>query len=789
MARRRTKVCPPPEYRLETLETRVLFSADTPFSAILPVVPEVVQVVAPVSVAGGIDADAFDAVATPRELVIIDAGVPDIDALLADIARQGESAPRVVVLEAGEDALGRLSDIFSGEKGLSAVHLISHGSDGALELGGERVTSLDLLAHAGDIVAWRGAFADGADFLLYGCDVAASGEGRAFVDTLARLTNTDVAASSDVTGAQGLGGDWTLEYRRGEVQGELAFSEALQEDYSASLAAPVLVNNALTITEGGTVIFSATEFSATDADTADDALTFSVSSISGGRFEFVASPGTTITSFTQQEVTNGDVQFVHVGGETAPTYSVTVSDGVLSDGPSAASVSFTNVNKAPNFYAAGGPTFSSHDIAIDADAAYSVARADVDGDGDMDVLSASFNDNRIVWYENDGSESFTAHTIATDASGAISVMTADVDSDGDVDVLSASSGDDRIVWYENDGSESFTAHTIVSDADGARSVATADVDGDGDMDVLSASFIDDRIVWYENDGSESFTARTIASDADGAHSVTTADVDGDGDVDVLSASQFDDRIVWFENDGSESFTARTIATDADGALSVATADVDGDGDVDVLSASYLDDRIVWYENDGSESFTTHTIASDTNSARSVTTADVDGDGDLDVLSASFGDDRIVWFENDGSENFTARTIASDADGAQSVTTADVDGDGDVDVLSASYLDDRIVWYENDLNTLDGNPTFVEGGAAVVLDADIAVSDAELDAINGGNGNYAGVELSVVRTGVANAEDVLDFNDGNGLSLVGGNLIKNGQVVASFDTSSTAGELV
>ena len=107
--------------------------------------------------------------------------------------------------------------------------------------------------------------------------------------------------------------------------------------------------------------------------------------------------------------------------------------------------------------------------------------------------------------------------------------------DGDLDVLSASYIDDTIAWYENDGSQNFTAHIITTAADGAGSVTTADVDGDGDLDVFSASYDDDTIAWYENDGSENFTPHTITTAADGAFSITTADVDGDGDLDVLSA--------------------------------------------------------------------------------------------------------------------------------------------------------------------------------------------------------------------------------------------------------------
>ena len=92
----------------------------------------------------------------------------------------------------------------------------------------------------------------------------------------------------------------------------------------------------------------------------------------------------------------------------------------------------------------------AHDLDV-ADEARSVFAADVDGDGDVDVLSASGYDDEIAWYENEEGDgtSWTARTIASAADGARSVFAADVDGDGDIDVLSASSGDDEIAWYEN----------------------------------------------------------------------------------------------------------------------------------------------------------------------------------------------------------------------------------------------------------------------------------------------------------------------------------------------------
>ena len=63
----------------------------------------------------------------------------------------------------------------------------------------------------------------------------------------------------------------------------------------------------------------------------------------------------------------------------------------------------------------GQPTFTESAISTSADYAHSVHAVDVDGDGDMDLLSASENDDKIAWYENAMSEGFTEHAISTEA--------------------------------------------------------------------------------------------------------------------------------------------------------------------------------------------------------------------------------------------------------------------------------------------------------------------------------------------------------------------------------------
>jgi hypothetical protein len=340
-------------------------------------------------------------------------------------------------------------------------------------------------------------------------------------------------------------------------------------------------------------------------------------------------------------------------------------------------------------------------ISTEANGARSVFAADLDGDGDPDVLSASQIDDKIAWYENtDGAGRFgPERLISTIAEGAFCVVGTDLDGDTDVDVLSASRWDDKVAWYENtDGAGSFGPQQVISTAaDGALSVFAADLDGDTDIDVLSASVSDDKIAWYENASGDGtvWIARAISVQADGARSVFAADLDGDGDNDVLSASRFDNKVAWYENtDGAGSFgPQQVISVAAEDPQSVFATDLDGDSDVDVLSAA--DHAVAWYENtDGAGSFGPQQVISTDVVGGFVLAADLDGDGHEDVLSASAGDDKIAWHRNtNGAGAFGPQQVISElADHPNGLFAADVDGDSDTDVLSASLGDDTIAWY-------------------------------------------------------------------------------------------------
>ena len=153
--------------------------------------------------------------------------------------------------------------------------------------------------------------------------------------------------------------------------------------------------------------------------------------------------------------------------------------------------------------------FSSRNtITSSADGAQSIAVADLDGDSRPDVVASSQLDDTIAWYRNGAatgaSTSFTEHVITNAAEEALSLELADLNGDGRLEVLSASEDDDSIAWFANLGGGDPASlfgeerQILASGVRNAKSVVGADLDGDGRVDVLSLSPIDDTIAWSPN---------------------------------------------------------------------------------------------------------------------------------------------------------------------------------------------------------------------------------------------------------------------------------------------------
>lgn len=184
-----------------------------------------------------------------------------------------------------------------------------------------------------------------------------------------------------------------------------------------------------------------------------------------------------------------------------------------------------------------------------AEAVYAI---DMDDDEDMDVVGAAFEHDDITWWENmDGvGINWTEHAVDGNFDGARSVYAADMDGDGDMDVQGASWNDWEIAWWENlDGAGiNWDRHLVSGSFNYAFAVHAADIDGDDDADILGAAYFGDDITWWENtDGSgANLVEHTVDDNFDGARDVCTGDMDGDGDLDILGAAHEAGDISWWD---------------------------------------------------------------------------------------------------------------------------------------------------------------------------------------------------------------------------------------------------
>ncbi|MEM7308333.1 MAG: VCBS repeat-containing protein [Planctomycetota bacterium] len=381
-------------------------------------------------------------------------------------------------------------------------------------------------------------------------------------------------------------------------------------------------------------------------------------------------------------------------------------------------------------------SFGPETVVVDSLAAdaRSVFAADLNGDGRGDVLYAAQDDNIVAWAPNvgPGAAFGTPRRIAPAADAPRAVAVADLDGDGDLDALSASTDDDKVQWYENVGGdgEVWDLAVLTNAADGASAVVPCDLDGDGDQDAVAGSELDDTIEWFENlDGAGAFgPGQTISLTADKLSDLAAADVDGDGDCDLLFAAPGGAGVVaWHENDdGAGAFsTAQVISAAALGASAVAAADVDGDGDLDAVSTALFGGFVGWHENtDGAGTFgSPQPINPSSYLPQTAAAADLDTDGDPDVLVSTLGDASITWYENtDGLGAFGLPQFVELGGGsAQSLGAADVDGDGDPDVVAGLTDANRVVWYAN-VNGLGAfapaDPVGVASGVREVCAADL-----------------------------------------------------------------------
>ncbi len=559
--------------------------------------------------------------------------------------------------------------------------------------------------------------------------------------------------------------------------------------------APVVQNVSAAATEDGAPVTAA--FSADDLDSDDDAgsLTYVVTStpsegsvVNNGNGTFSFNPGNDFQNLAAGETRDVTFGYEAIDSHGASTPgSVTITVTGTNDAPVTQDVEMGGSAVGAGFPLVFGGYYSYYYYNDENTGQVVFSLVDTNGDGIVDAPSSSAD------LPGTGSQYYS------DVNYGLAVV--DIDGDGDVDVVTANN--EGVISYttvgdtNNDGVAEFT-RTVVHSGFAGYDVAVADLNGDGRLDIVASQF--NTLTELLNLGdvnsdglANDFADRSVNTGSQGyGYGITTADMNGDGLTDIIVANYYSgpNQIILnqgdINNDGQIDYLTQNLnGPYNDNGLGVDTGDIDGDGDLDLLVSRWSGQNEIVYINDGDANndglidFRTIELPTGGSTLESEL-IDIDGDGDLDIVtSENNGDARILYNSGDADGDGLVEFSMQSVTGAYSnygLAVGDVDGDGDLDIVYPSLSQNASVYLQNQGDTdNDGQLNFI----SVPLTGIDLSWDAEFTVLGGGGGSGAYEDGPTV-TGSFDGDDIDSDDDSASLTYTITSAPSEGSVVNNGD---------
>ncbi|HEY2586148.1 MAG TPA: FG-GAP-like repeat-containing protein [Tepidisphaeraceae bacterium] len=324
---------------------------------------------------------------------------------------------------------------------------------------------------------------------------------------------------------------------------------------------------------------------------------------------------------------------------------------------------------------------------------FSVAVADVNGDGKPDVITANASSGTVSVLIGNGNGTFQAQrTFATSFVGEgnpepMSVAVADVNGDGKPDLVVANSSFNEVVVLLGNGDGTFQAPQSFPVGASPQFVAVADVNGDGKPDIVASSLESDMVNVLLGNGDGRFQSQQSFFVGSSPNAVAIADVTGDGKPDLIVANYIDGTIGLLAGNGNGTFQSQqTFATGGSFDRFVAVADVNGDGKPDLLFTDSSPAQVGVMLGNGNGTFQSPQTFAVTNPPSSLAVADVNGDGRPDLIVGKEDGSAISVLLGNGNGTFQAEQTFGTGASPWSVAAADLNADGKPDIVTANVAD-------------------------------------------------------------------------------------------------------
>ncbi|GJM36154.1 MAG: cysteine proteinase [Saprospiraceae bacterium] len=329
---------------------------------------------------------------------------------------------------------------------------------------------------------------------------------------------------------------------------------------------------------------------------------------------------------------------------------------------------------------------------------------DADGDGDLDIMVAGEHTFNILLI-NDGKGKFTEESvqrIPLNKRDSEDIAIADFDGDGDLDIILVSEDDQLNEYYLNDGTGHFKDVSDRLPVTGtSNGVLTLDVNEDGWPDLIIGNAGQNNLLI--NDGKGGWideTEKRLPKSEKVTQDVEAGDIDGDGDLDLIFGNEDDNEVLVNTGKGIFKDETKNRLPFPAGQWETREADlgdIDGDGDLDLYLANVnfrqnKDAQNRLFINDGKGVFTDQTealVPAEKMHTVDGDFADLDGDGDLDIITGNgFGNSYNAYFNNGSgklrqasAEVFPLSTVGDGID----IEMADFNGDGQPDLYLCNFL--------------------------------------------------------------------------------------------------------